>query len=312
MFFVISGFLITSLLLKERAQSGTINIKSFYIRRAFRIWPAFYALFAVVATLGLTHTISLHAGEAIAAGLYLWDYYPAGATWYLSHTWSLAIEEQFYFLWPLTLKLARNIGGVRIAIGVIALSPCIRVINYLVFPGLRGHIPVMLHTRADALMFGAALAILYCHADCQVFLQACFRLRLHIFASLFLFLISPVLACYLAGKYLLPVGWTLDGVAVVLMLAWTIQNPKSWIGKLLNSRLAVHIGLISYSLYLWQQMFLGHPHSAIFRFPINFVLAFVAAEVSYKFIERPFLRIRARFSECSARQISSAVGALAT
>jgi len=301
-FFVISGFLITSLLIQERSKSGTISIKNFYIRRAFRIWPAFYVLIAVVALLGLTHRIPLRLGELLAAALYFWNYYPAGATWYLGHTWSLAIEEQFYFFWPLTVRIIGNSRAAYFAIGTIAFSPLIRVASYFLLPQSRPYIPIMLHTRADALMFGAAAALLYQNVRFQQLLKICFRSHLPVFAGIFAFLISPQLARYWRGSYQLTIGWTLEGMAVMLMMIWAVQHHTGLIGRILNSRLAVHIGLISYSLYLWQQVFLAHSTAIIHRFPLNFILAFVAAELSYRLVEQPFLKMRARISENRTRK----------
>ena len=100
-FFLISGFLITSLLLDECQQSGGISIKQFYARRAFRIWPAFYVFIVFIALLASLGVLAIRPAEIMAAALCVWNYFPWRETWMLGHTWSLAIEEQVYCVWRL-------------------------------------------------------------------------------------------------------------------------------------------------------------------------------------------------------------------
>jgi peptidoglycan/LPS O-acetylase OafA/YrhL len=292
-FFVISGFLITRLLMKERQKTGNISIKDFYIRRAFRIWPAFYVFWLAVLILGGIGAIQLHVGEAIAAGLYAWNYYPGGQTWFLGHTWSLAVEEQFYLLWPVTLRLLGNSRGRFFSAAVILLSPVVRVATYFLFPQLRGHIPIMLHTRMDSLMFGSLAALLYDEPRFQRFLEKCYWLRLPALAAIFVIFVSSQLARVGKGSYLLTVGWTIDGCCICLLLLWSIQHESSTMGKLLNCGPIVHLGLISYSLYLWNQLFLTPLNQTVSgRFPLNFFILFAVAECSYRRVEQPFLRLR--------------------
>src|SRR6185503_4239118 len=129
-FFIISGYLITSLLFHEIEKRGRVDLKGFYIRRVFRIFPAFYAYLAVIgaaAALGLVH---LGRWDAVAAATYTVNYVPDRA-WVVGHIWSLSVEEQFYLLWPATLLLlpaaapvaeAKRRGAVRVAIAVILLA----------------------------------------------------------------------------------------------------------------------------------------------------------------------------------------------
>jgi peptidoglycan/LPS O-acetylase OafA/YrhL len=244
----------------------------------------------------LLKLIPLRTGEVVAAALYFWNYYPGGNTWFLAHTWSLAIEEQFYFLWPVILRFASKRRGIQIAAGVIGLSPLVRVATYALFPHLRSHIPIMFHTRADSLMFGAAAALLYEDPTFQRLAQKCFRWHLHLLAALFVFVIGPQVELHLRGAYTLPIGWTLNGVAVVVVLVWAVQHESTLIGRLLNSRFIVHVGAISYSIYLWQEVFLAPSGTFAFKFPLNFLLAFVAAELSYRCVEQPFLRMRSHLA----------------
>ena len=114
-FFVISGFLITHILLKELNATGTISLKRFYFRRAFRIFPPFYAYLAVAAALTLTGVFVGHLRAFIVAGTYLSNYMGGGSE-LLEHTWSLSLEEQFYPGWPAALLLLGARKSTKLAV----------------------------------------------------------------------------------------------------------------------------------------------------------------------------------------------------
>lgn len=142
----------------------------------------------------------------------------------------------------------------------------------------------------DSLMTGALAALLYKNERFQGLLQSLYKQKIPLFSALFLFGLSPVIAGRFHGIYLLPVGWTLENFAAALILLWAIDHSSSRIGIYLNSRFLVHIGVISYSLYLWQQLFLTNLSPFSFaKFPFNIILAIIAAEISYFAIERPIL-----------------------
>ena len=98
-FFVISGFLITSLLLREKESTGSISLKLFYARRTLRIFPAFYLFFITIAVLSYLRLIELPRYDLLHAATYTMNYSGNG-TWWMGHLWSLSVEEQFYFVWP--------------------------------------------------------------------------------------------------------------------------------------------------------------------------------------------------------------------
>jgi peptidoglycan/LPS O-acetylase OafA/YrhL len=216
-------------------------------------------------------------------------------SWFLGHTWSLAVEEQFYFIWPLALKLMDLKTSTLAAAALIAISPLLRVGTYLLAPNWEENSGMMLHTRADALMFGALTALLYGEPKFQEFIKACFHRKLHLIAVIFLFVVNPLLVIEWGGSYIQSFGWTAEGCSVALLLVWSLQNPSGVVGRVLNSTPVVHVGVLSYSLYLWQQLFLTDlNHTISGMFPINLGFAIVAAELSYHLVERPFLRLRAR------------------
>ena len=109
-FFIISGFLITSLLLKELDATGTIGLRRFYLRRSFRIFPPFYLYLSIVSLLTLAGVFHIQLRALLFAATYMSNYYlgPGGSSAALQHTWSLSLEEQFYLVWPAALLFLRR------------------------------------------------------------------------------------------------------------------------------------------------------------------------------------------------------------
>src|SRR5262249_53791297 len=125
-FFVISGFLITTLLLAELDKAGRIDFKAFYLRRAFRIFPAFYVYLGAVGLLSLASAIPVPGTDLALAAGYATNFV-SERSWLVGHVWSLSVEEQFYLLWPLGLWAARSTKGLYIAVFVLAVAPFFRI-----------------------------------------------------------------------------------------------------------------------------------------------------------------------------------------
>lgn len=294
-FFALSGFLITTLLLREHAATGTLNLKHFYLRRTFRILPAFYFYVAVIAVLNVVNGWNIPGPHFLSALTFTWNYLPFTEGWWLGHGWSLSVEEQFYLFWPVALLLLGRRRTIWLAVGLIVASPLLRLATYALLPDWRGRISIMLHTRVDALMFGCLLALLPWNGPVMRFAQRLLDWRVHWVAGAFLFIVSPLLAEHFHGVYLLPVGYSLEGLCIALLLFWVVTRPETPVGRVLNARPVVHIGLLSFSLYLWQQPFTwpGMVHEPGV-FPLNLLGAWLAAEFSYRFVEKSFLRLRQR------------------
>lgn len=297
-FFVISGFLITRLLMHERQRNGKISLSQFYLRRTFRILPAFYCFILFIVVCWWLGRYDLRKSDLLAASTFVWNYKVSAAGWVLGHIWSLSVEEQFYLIWPLALVLLGNRAALRFATALVLAEPFIRVATYALFPSARGHIPIMLHTRIDALMFGCVTALLYENERFNRLYLALCRFHAPMLAAVFIFVLSPILETRFQGAYLLPVGYSMEGASIALILVWLIRNAGSATGRLFNSAPARYVGVLSYSLYLWQQPFFDHEKfTTISRFPLNLILLIVAAHASYHLIERPFLSLRQRFEK---------------
>ena len=149
----------------------------------------------------------------------------------------------------------------------------------------------MFHMRMDGLMIGCALAIV---RNEEWFLRAWDKLDhgiVAVCAAVFLFFLSAWLFHRYAGYYEMSLGYTLNNLAICYLLFYFIRNPLCLGGRILNGAPIAHLDVLSYSLYLWQQMFLGQ----YARHPlIGVVCAFVCAELSWQLVERPSFALRDR------------------
>jgi peptidoglycan/LPS O-acetylase OafA/YrhL len=305
-FFVISGFLITRLLLDERQRSGTISLGAFYGRRAFRIIPAYSVYLIVVLVLAALHVIALRPGDLLAALTYTMNYHYDRA-WYVGHTWSLSVEEQFYLLWPVLLLLAGARRGLYAAGFCLLLAPFVRMFTWDVTPDQRVGIGESFQTIFDALATGCLLAGLSDWLDRRRGYLAFLRSPW--------FYVTPIVAylCHVYRDYIgwdFPFGQTLRNVSIAICIDRFVRFPVGPIGRALNYPAVAGVGRISYSLYLWQQLFLapGGIWPAL-RFPLNLGLTFGAAYASYRLIELPCQRFYRQ--RLQARPQATPLGALA-
>jgi peptidoglycan/LPS O-acetylase OafA/YrhL len=290
MFFVISGCLITLLLLKELNATGSINLGRFYFRRAIRIFPAFYAYLAVGLALTLAGVFVGELRAFIIAATYTTNYLGNGGSELVGHTWSLSLEEQFYLLWPAAMLLLGTRKSIKLAIWLILLSPVSRIITYYLVPHHRELVRGMLHAGLDSIMFGCLLALLWHSLRFNQFVQPLIRGWVAGLAALFVLILSPVLQAHFRGSYGLVFGLTLNAICISQILLYVVRVPNSALGWLLNTRILRHLGVISYGLYLWQHMF---TRSNSVRFvPWNLVAILVCAELSHWLIERPSFWLR--------------------
>jgi peptidoglycan/LPS O-acetylase OafA/YrhL len=310
-FFVISGFLITSLLLREDRLTGRISLRQFYIRRAFRILPPFWIFLGTIVLLWKLGAFETRWAHLAVAFTFLRDY--IAGDWWTGHSWSLSVEEQFYLLWPAAMVLAGRRRSLWIASGLIVAAPAIRVLSHLFVTGRFGPIEFfMFHMRVDSLMFGCALALVQNSPRLDGFAKRVLNWPGMLLALCFFLFLSGYLNYRFQGYYLLPFGYTFEAITISYLLLYFVRSPDSVGGRLLNSRFLVHVGVISYSLYLWQQLFLTDLlRSRLSNFPVNLIAAFVAAELSWRLVEQPALRLRQRFNGWRSSRSESAAKTVA-
>jgi peptidoglycan/LPS O-acetylase OafA/YrhL len=311
LFFVLSGYLITRLMIEERERTGRIDLAAFYKRRALRILPAFYVFLAVSASWGFfvgnpLPPISLW----VASASFTWNYAAAWTdwsgidAWNLGHTWSLAVEAQFYLLWPAVFMRLQPRKAFWSVLILLALMPFIRVGSYALFPAVRGYLGMMLHTGADGLLAGCATALALRRPAIRDLLQ---RHTIAIIGAslIWITILGPVAVHEIRG-FSIVAGFSLDAIAAAGLVACLDVSPPAVASRVFGTGIMPALGLVSYSLYLWQQIFL-HPDGWIAEGNVGSpVLAAVCVAVfSYRFIERPFLRGFHRSKSAAGRSIAS-------
>lgn len=292
-FFVISGFLITTLLLDEERRSGrAISLGQFYLRRVFRIFPAFYVYLALVVLAGRLGWVALGEGDLLAAATYTMNYHPTRA-WEVGHLWSLSVEEQFYLAWPLLFRVSGGRARIAIALGVVAAAPIVRVATVLLWPAQRGLIGESFQTVADTLAVGCALALLRARLDAT---PRFVRVQEHA-AAPFVYALIAVVAHALHDHIRLSysVGETIVNVSIALVVDSVVRRPGARLTRALEWRPLAFVGQLSYSLYLWQQPFMTHDSARwATALPQALGLCVAAALASYYLVEKPFLQLRKR------------------
>jgi peptidoglycan/LPS O-acetylase OafA/YrhL len=297
-FFVISGFLITTLLLDELETTGTISLRWFYLRRALRIFPAAYTYIAVMFVAASLGWIALNSGDFLHAITYTVNY-QFNRPWHTIHLWSLSVEEQFYMLWPAVLLLTGKRLGLRIAAAVIVIAPILRVVTYYLIPPLSWTVGTSFQTNADALACGCVLAGITTWLGSQPG-------YLKMVTSKW-FTLAPVLiftASFLQTKlaFSLPIGDSFMNIAIAICIDRSVRFESDAVGRVLNWKPLVFIGVLSYSIYLWQEPFLNRlGTSSVNWFPVNLICVATAAYISYRWVEKPCLNLRKRI-ERSWRQ----------
>lgn len=303
-FFVLSGFLITWLLLKEEERSGTISLKLFYARRSLRIFPAFYAYWLLLSGA----LVVLHKGfptaQAFASLFYVNNYYQAvhgDPNTGFSHTWSLGIEEQFYLVWPLAFLLLRNttrrLGFLAAAVVVVMLY---REALVFVFHRDQGYIYEAFDTRADHLLIGCLLAVVLRAGVWRRFWNRICASAWLAAAPLGMLAASSALALRFGSTYRDAIGFVIDPMLVALLMVQTIAHPAAGFGNALNWGWMRYLGTISYSVYLYQQLVIEPVKKMAARWPgvslpTAILAVIVMASASYWIVEQPFLRLKKRF-----------------
>ena len=301
-FFVISGFLITRLLLLEQASRGSIHLPRFYFRRVFRILVPYYAFLAAMAAAARLGWVALRPGDMGYALAYLSNYH-AEPAWTLAHTWSLAVEEQFYLLWPALLALLgvrRSLWG---AAALLVLCPLARLYVWYFDPAMHVLIGHTFGTVADSVAAGCLLA----GVGERLWSTARYRALIE---SRWFFLVP--LAVLAMGAFedrprlAFTVGATVINLGVALIVDRCIRFPQSLASRALTLAPIAAIGRASYSIYLWQQPFLNRAAGGLLAgFPQNLLAVAVVAALAYLLVERPAMLARAAIEERAVRAARS-------
>lgn len=302
-FFVLSGFLITTILLNQRGTASGLDLaKRFFTRRFVRLSPPFYIAIALAALLGISGMPSdwwIHA-------LYLSNIHVALTEQWsgAGHFWTLAVEEQFYLLWFPAVVLAPRRWLLPIIIGGLIMAPAFRML--IVF-GASGFIDVLLPSQLDSLGIGGLMAVAF-RTPALRWLDRIFlnRRLLYICLGLVFVLSAPWYRPGLLSHAIL--GWIALPAAVSLGAALLIRQCVAAEGQTLNwlqHPVLVHIGKISYGLYVFHYfvppalyehvpaiMVLTEGPLKIVRTLVWIIISFILAEISWRLIEQPLMRRR--------------------
>lgn len=302
-FFVLSGFLITWLLLSEYRKTGGISLKNFYARRTLRIFPAYYAYSVLLISLLLVSHRQINVPQTVASLLYVNNYYQAilgDPNTGFSHTWSLAIEEQFYLIWaPCIIILLRRRTVFPALVAAIVAIWVHRL--FLVSMNVhQGYIYEAFDTRADHLLIGCLLAwLLFNRKWVGLFRFVC---QAWVAGLIVLALAALNVAEFKYGAtFRDTVAFTCEPALVAMLIPGLIYANGSLVYRVLESALVSGIGRISYSMYLYQQLVIGPVEkvfagqSLIVRVLAGLFVTIAAALCSYYLVEKPFLRLKARF-----------------
>ena len=299
-FFVLSGFLITRLLRQEFAAKESISFRNFYIRRGLRLLPALVLVCAAVALaclllplrdrdatlLGVGTAIFYLSSPFAAAGRDLGDMLP---------TWSLSVEEYFYFVWPVLLILCLR---TRRPAQWVAAVCAVAVLYRLLVPNLAGwsaqRVAYGADTRAEQLLIGALLAFVL------PFMVRASRTWVTVAAGMTLgaFVLMP--GGISAGSFYIAGGSTIIAILAAVIVAHVERGEPSWINSLLRSRPLVWTGQRSYGIYLWHVPLISMVaviglEERVQAF-VNLVLVFLIPALSFRFVESPFLQLKSRFA----------------
>lgn len=306
-FFVLSGFLITTLLLKEKLKYGRISLKRFYMRRVLRILPAAYLFILVLIMLNLFFHLRIRGLDFITSALFLKNM-PLKNEPYTAHFWSLAVEVQFYLVFP--FLLAHNVNRyLMIALLIVILVPLIAIPGYYHAGFLYANPAISFITKVDMYSFwkgpviiliGSVLSILL-FKGVIVIRENKLNLLLSIAFIIAAVTISSRSFIFYSGYPSAYVSALLIAVAIPLSL-----TRNAWLSGVLINPALIRIGVISYSLYIWQELFIGthawQPWMMVFSgYPvglliiIKLLIVFVLAWSSWYFIELRFLKVKNRY-----------------
>lgn len=304
-FFTLSGFLITSILLGEYSKTGDIGFRNFYVRRVLRLFPALFCLLAVYGTLVTLFgkNLTRHYTDIALVFFYVANW--AGAAGLnrpgeLGHTWSLSVEEQFYFIWPVTLyfliKKWRARGLLAASAGLTVLSMSEMFILSKSVPWWRVHYGF--DTRAFTLLFGCVFAIAVHFWKERITLskplEAILPWVVFLGMALFMFRRDPFTSdphFFQGAVFIIPF--------LTVVMIYTAVMPGFGVSKaILANPILVYFGKRSYGLYLWHYWILNVVNPRQIGPLLACALAsLVVTELSYRFIELPFLSLKHRFAK---------------
>jgi peptidoglycan/LPS O-acetylase OafA/YrhL len=295
MFFVLSGFLITSLLYAERRDKGNVRLLNFYVRRVLRLAPALLVFLLVVTTLMVFRAVTdVPWYELLACLFYGRNFIGHSDT--LSHLWSLSLEEQFYLCWPIAFSLLPLKRAFQFCVWVTGLMVVWRglAIHFGIFDYSTGIYFMRPYFRFDSILIGACVAIPLAQYPGLLSWARAFCGRIPaapVWVVLFLW-------SFFGEAISKPFFLTFQMILIAFLLLQLVIAQQGFWYRLFSHPALCYVGKICYSLYLWQQLFLMTKRpdwGMIRRFPWDIFAIVALALLSYYCVEKPVLRLKERF-----------------
>jgi peptidoglycan/LPS O-acetylase OafA/YrhL len=301
LFFVLSGFLITSLLTQEHDSSKSIAVGNFYMRRVLRLTPAFWVFLAVAVTWELTHpgATSTFLTYIFYAVTFRANFYPHWPPAGVGQLWTLSLEDQFYFIWPIILVISLRRGGRELAMKVAVAGIVLSIASGIGLVIGREWIVAIYHSselNVQALFIGCVVGLMFTGGQLDRFATS----KVLRFATL---VATAILLLSIVGPNWQTSPWFFAGplalycLMCAVVIAGVVLQPTEWVARWLSKPLMVWVGKLSYSIYLW--------HLWVFDVLVNHTAAIGAVEEilitlalaigSYYVVEQPFDRLKTRF-----------------
>jgi len=306
-FFVLSGFLIATGLLKQKLKKGKIFLSDFYKRRALRTIPLVYLFLVLLVIVSLIYKPMSSKTDFVYSFFFLKNL-PIPNERFTAHLWTIAVEWQFYLVFPLLLYWLDIKRAFILILGLVVLLPILSIIyTYGNIQGIFHPFDLFMKLinysfwkGPTILLIGSAAAILGFHG--LINLRGLKNLY---FLSFFLFVTALLFNVKDLPLYHPYISQYLSAILTALIILLNLQSDN-FLSKILTSRILVKIGVLSFSLYIWQQLFIGnrfwtpglqHLNHLPFKIVmmIKFLLVFPLAYFSYRFYEKPFLKLKERF-----------------
>lgn len=303
-FFVLSGFLITWLLLAEWNKASDISLRNFYLRRTLRIFPAYYVFIIIT----ISADLALGNDEIMPAILpsltytmnyfnVFYDHPPLS----VAHTWSLAVEEQFYLIWPalmLFILKTNNKWLIPILVTIIFCCMAWRSLAYAYFQFGTSYVYNAFETRADSLAMGCLLAVLLQKQSTRKLVDKGTAMPI---ISVLAFILILWLHTNGTSFYRYTIGYTISSLLAAFLLTQLMALSTRGIWQLLEYPAIRYIGIISYPIYLWHARRLELVEKIGISEPwlktlIGTLICVAVASGSYYLIEKPFLRLKQHLS----------------
>jgi peptidoglycan/LPS O-acetylase OafA/YrhL len=323
LFFMLSAFLISELLLREIETTGTVHIKSFYLRRILRIWPLFFFFILLIAIAAHINTkLDGSRPTLLAFSLMVGNWYVIFHGWpvgFIGPLWSISVEEQFYLMWPTIAKFTGRAGILVFSI----LFWCLAFIALPVFCAMKstftlGELALRLNSLVQFQFFAIGGLLALCLHNRRLNFSKYIRILLFIggiaaiTASNYVFhLLDPKTSVIevVRASQVVPAYLCVDAGCVLLFLSFFGMTPPKWCNPL------IYLGKISFGLYIFHVFAAWlieglidrlHPHLnhrplLVFVFAVPLTVAMAA--LSYRFLESPFLRLKNRFTFVRSREI---------